>query len=114
MGIMERMPCKHESIKKFDHWYKTFVHEVFHVFGIAHTMRRTDRDDYIEVSDRILNNTQFTKDALIPFPGGYKIPYECHSIMHYKPGSDEFKAVDPWTCRFNSKEPTYNDWQALM
>jgi len=92
-------------------WFNTFVHEVFHVFGIAHTMRRTDRDNYIKVYD--LTNSQFKKDALIPMPGGGEIPYECNSIMHYEPKDGNFKAVDPKTCKFGSKGPTDNDWKAL-
>jgi len=115
---MDHAPClrrhrRKDSIKKFTRWYKIFVHELFHAFGIAHTMRRTDRDDYIKLSDQTSRDPQFKKDALIPMPGGGKIPYECNSIMHYKPKSGNFKAVDPTTCKFNKKEPTDNDWKAL-
>jgi len=115
---MNRKPCRQsnwnkDSIEPLSGWHQNFVHEIFHVFGIAHTMRRTDRDDYIKVSDRTSKNYQFKKDALIPMPGGGKIPYECNSIMHYKPKSGSFKAVDPTTCKFNRKEPTDNDWKAL-
>merc|ERR1711973_186207 len=96
-------------------WFDTFVHEVFHVFGIAHTMRRTDRDNYIEVYDHKLYDHQFKKDALIPMPGGGEIPYECNSIMHYGPDPENpgFKAIDPRTCKLESKGPTNNDWKAL-
>ena len=30
-------------------WRGTFIHELFHAFGIAHTHRRQDRDKYIKV-----------------------------------------------------------------
>jgi len=107
--------CTERSLFHNSPWFDTFVHEVFHVFGIAHTMRRTDRDSYIEVSDRLIDDHQFKKDALIPMPGGGEIPYECNSIMHYSPDQKNpgFKAVDPSTCKFVSKGPTDNDWKAL-
>jgi len=113
---MNEEPClqknwNKDSIEPLSGWHQTFVHEIFHVFGIAHTMKRTDRDDYIKVYD--LTNSQLKKDALIPMPGGGKIPYECNSIMHYRPKSGNFKAVDPTTCKFNIKGPTTNDWKAL-
>ena len=118
---MDRMPCKNESIKNFDWWYKVFVHEVFHVFGIAHTMKRTDRDNYIKLSENLSKRKllQYTMNADIPMPGGGKIPYECNSIMHYGPGSKEnprFEAIDPTTCKFHGEkavEPTPNDWKAI-
>jgi len=105
--------CSKKGIYFSSAWFNTFVHEVFHVFGIAHTMRRTDRDNYIKVSDHTSKDPQFKKDALIPMPGGGEIPYECNSIMHYEPRSDEFEAIDPRTCKFGSKGPTDNDWKAL-
>jgi len=113
-------PCEQknwnkDSIEPLSGWHQIFIHELFHVFGIAHTMRRTDRDNYIEVSDRKLEDHQFRKDALIPMPGGGEIPYECNSIMHYRPKGNppDFKARDPKTCKFNFNGPTDNDWKAL-
>jgi len=102
-----------DSIEPLSGWHNTFVHEIFHVFGIEHTMKRTDRDNYIKVSDHTSKDPQFKKDALIPMPGGGKIPYECNSIMHYRPRSGNFKAVNPSTCKFGSKNPTDNDWKAV-
>jgi len=102
-------------------WFQVFVHEVFHVFGIAHTMKRTDRDEYINVLyGNIPNDTltrhQYKMDARIPVPN---TPYECNSIMHYQSkiyeGMDgpNFVAHNPSTCKFESKGPTFNDWKAL-
>jgi len=94
-------------------WFNTFVHEVFHAFGIAHTMTRTDRDSYIKLSNHTSYDPLFAKIDLIPMAGGGQIPYECNSIMHYKPRFGNFKAVDPSTCKFESVGPTDNDWKAV-
>jgi len=126
---MSKAPCLQpdswakDSIKKFSVWYQVFVHEVFHAFGIGHTMRRMDRDDYITVfTDNIPDNwqSQYAKVDFIPLqPGRDKIPYECNSIMHYRPktykgfSGPNFRAINPRTCKFNKKEPTDNDWKAL-
>ena len=64
-------------------WKAVFMHEMFHILGIAHTQRRSDRNEMIQV---IENNIQFKKRH------NYRIcencpkfgPYECNSIMHYK------------------------------
>jgi len=100
----------------YSKWFDTFVHEVFHVFGIEHTMKRTDRDNYIKMHDENIPRkwkSQYTSDARIPTPGGRQIPYECNSIMHYEPFDGHFEAVDPSTCKFGSKGPTSNDWKSL-
>jgi len=59
---MTHAPCldnwyPNDSIAEFTLWYKTFVHELFHVFGITHTMQRVDRDDYINVLYGNIPNT---------------------------------------------------------
>jgi len=102
-------------------WFNTFIHEVFHVFGIAHTMKRVDRDDYINVLYENIPNTtrarsQYEIDPLIPVPN---IPYECNSIMHYQPkhwygfNGTDIVVKDPRTCKFGKKGPTNNDWKVL-
>ena len=30
-------------------WQKTFMHEMFHVFGVGHMMLRKDRAEYVTV-----------------------------------------------------------------
>jgi len=111
----------YETQDYYSYWFRIFVHEVFHVFGIAHTMKRTDRDEYINVLyGNIPNDTltrhQYKMDARIPVPN---TPYECNSIMHYQSkiyeGMDgpNFVAHNPTTCKFESKGPTFNDWKAL-
>merc|ERR1712189_26298 len=105
-----------DSIEPLSGWHNTFVHEIFHVFGIEHTMKRTDRDNYIKMHDENIPRkwkSQYTSDARIPTPGGRQIPYECNSIMHYEPFDGHFEAVDPSTCKFGSKGPTSNDWKSL-
>ena len=65
-------------------WRGTFIHELFHAFGIAHTHRRQDRDQYIRI---LWNNiedkskSQFKKCTTCSIPKD--VPYECNSIMHY-------------------------------
>ena len=63
-------------------WKSIFMHEMFHVFGIAHTQSRFDRYKYIEViEDNIMpsrrNNYEICYDCTVYGP------YECNSIMHY-------------------------------
>merc|ERR1711915_832062 len=43
-------------------WKGVFIHEIFHVFGIAHTQRRSDRESYVEVLwDNIIKDKHFPK-----------------------------------------------------
>jgi len=109
----------------FDHVFK---HEVFHVFGITHTQRRKDRDDYVQMNwDNIIygkDNYQYQKCEHCKVPEG--VPYECNSIMHYE--QDTYKKMNkgptmygkkagaPNFCSKNfqvSREPTANDWLSL-
>jgi len=105
-------------------WSGTFLHEVWHVFGITHTQRRSDRDDYITVFfDRIWRNKwgQYDKCNSCPIPEG--VPYECNSIMHYSTrgfansNQPTMEAKDPNSCRLPGRGedewPTENDWLSL-
>ena len=44
-------------------WQKTFMHEMFHVFGFGHMMRRKDRAEYVTV----LEESNQSKKAIIIF-----------------------------------------------
>ena len=101
-----------------DIWKGTFIHEMFHVFGIAHMQRRNDRDKFIEVlSDNIEQEKlpQYQKCTDCTIWG----PYECNSIMHYEQGSfgkDELptmKGFGPNCTEFGNSIPTKNDWNSL-
>ena len=100
------------------------MHEAWHVFGIMHTQKRSDRDDYITVfPDRITAGglSQYTKCYACPIPED--VPYECHSIMHYptwgfaNSSLPTMEAKDPNSCRLVTATwldlPTDNDWLSL-
>lgn len=120
--------CKLKSDSSRDvarKWSGTFLHEAWHVFGIMHTQKRSDRDDYITVfPDRITayGFSQYTKCYACPIPEG--VPYECHSIMHYptwgfaNSNLPTMEAKDPNSCRLvghyrGRTLPTENDWLSL-
>merc|ERR1711872_134754 len=108
-------------------WKKVALHELFHVFGIAHTQRRVDRDNYITViQDNIQEKFRRQYDicygcTIVPL-----VAYECNSIMHY---SDSTFSISPghkptmksankqscpaWQLIFGSYTGTTNDWNSL-
>jgi len=128
---MDASPC---SIKSKG-WKGTAIHEMFHVFGIAHTQKRKDRNKYIRVIEENIkpddrdckqpgcNKRQFEICKRCKIPEG--IPYECNSIMHYQDhdfakyfGYPTMKSVDHQRCRPHHLKkrhtrPTRNDWRSL-
>ena len=68
------------NTEDYELWLGTFVHEMFHVLGLAHMQKRWDRDNYIRVFKTNINNpSQYEICSSCPAFG----PYECNSIMHY-------------------------------
>jgi len=69
---------------------KNFVlHELMHVFGIAHTQKRSDSDQYITVNKNCIFPSAWAQYKPL---GNYpdlsfrsEVPYKCDSIMHYTP-----------------------------
>jgi len=63
------------------------VHEILHVLGFEHTQKRPDRDDHVTVHT---NNIEDNWSARYQFRKCHNCkelntPYDCSSIMHYKP-----------------------------
>jgi len=63
------------------------VHEMLHVLGFEHTQKRPDRDDHVTVHT---NNIEDDSSARYQFRKCHNCkelntPYDCSSIMHYKP-----------------------------
>jgi len=108
---------------------KTLMHEILHGLGFKHTMVRPDRDDNIvmnweNLSDQSMKSQYMTlteqwnemadKRGMehIPEMGvTHDMPYECHSIMHYKPnknsrGGPVFSAKAK-NCNFYSNDFAY-------
>merc|ERR1719187_1732337 len=101
---------------------KTLMHELLHSLGFLHTMRRPDRDDNIimhweNLSDEkrrlsfqtLAEESNYGKGHHVKEYGvTHGLPYECHSIMHYKPnqyaksGTVMFEAKDKKKCNFYS------------
>lgn len=121
---MDYLACREEKL-----WGNVFSHELFHAFGITHTHRRKDRDNYISVLHENMQKDakdQFEMCADCKLPD--RIPYDCGSIMHY---SDMQGSIDPMQKKtmvsknehfcptdqlgplrvFNG--PTRNDWKVL-
>jgi len=82
------------------------IHEIFHGLGFHHTQTRPDRDNYVElhkenVAQKYLHkfDRNFEKDKHATKEG----PYDCGSIMHYKPDA----MIEPnlqLRCRFHKKD----------
>ena len=114
----DKHPSPLTSAKLKKTWKGVFMHEMFHVFGIAHTQRRKDRDEFINIK---LNNIkrdaepQYDKCTECTVSG----PYECNSIMHYSPRQGAINGKPTMTGKaasctsFGNDEPTANDWIAL-
>jgi hypothetical protein len=74
------------NIFAWNAWRGLVLHELFHVLGIGHTHRRSDRDEYITVNYSNLEDgwfEQYEKCPRCKFHG----PYECNSVMHYEQGT---------------------------
>ena len=64
------------------------LHELGHVLGLAHTIKRHDRDDYVTVHDDCIKKQgkymerQYEKlnETEVDY---FRVPYMCNSIMHY-------------------------------
>jgi len=85
----------------------TQMHEILHGLGFTHTQTRPDRDDYIIMHMENLGD-EGKRDSfkkVEQYGVTHDMPYECHSIMHYKPylwshGGPMFEAKDKKTCQF--------------
>jgi len=99
----------------------TFLHEWFHIFGIAHMQKRTDRDRYVKIHENNMKPGWDIKFQFYPCTGcPIYGPYECESIMHYdetaftRNGKATITAIDDNRCsRMGGNVPTPNDWAAL-
>ena len=65
------------------------MHEIGHAIGLVHTMRRSDRDNYVIVHYDNINpasnrNFDTTTTSGITY-SLYNTPYDYSSIMHYTP-----------------------------
>jgi len=120
--VMGSSPCYNDV----DIWKQVALHEMFHVFGIAHTQRRQDRNNYIRVIQRNIEKdarSQYDICYNCKIPRG--IPYECNSIMHYRDNTfakyrnrPTMKSVNSRRCpqhhlHRNNGQPTHNDWRSL-
>merc|ERR1711872_257374 len=66
-------------------WRQIALHETFHAFGITHTQRRTDRDNYIKVIyDNIEEEMKSQYEVCEHCEILKNSPYECDSLMHYQ------------------------------
>ena len=113
-----KLNTKKEKRRQKRSWKYVFMHEMFHVFGIAHMQRRNDRDEFIQVIEENIvpeNLPQYEKCNDCQIWG----PYECNSIMHYQQGTfgkdnlPTMKGFGPNCTEFGNKEPTENDWNSL-
>jgi len=64
------------------------LHELMHALGIAHTQKRSDRDEHITYNKDCVqsSNTAYSQYEKTK-PGelkDYGVPYKCNSVMHYE------------------------------
>ena len=78
---MNSKPCEDWQKKGFR---GTFLHEWFHIFGLAHMHRRKDRNDYVRVINDNIQPDERSRRQFEPCEEcSIYGPYECESIMHY-------------------------------
>jgi len=118
---MNQNPCE-DNMKA---WKKVALHEMFHVFGIAHTQKRKDRNNYIRVIEENIKPDERSQYEVCQNCDYYGIPYECNSIMHYQDStfakyrglptmeSKNDKLCPPQYLKGFSSQPTHNDWRSL-
>jgi len=118
-------------------WDAVLLHELFHAFGIAHTQKRNDRDEYVKINFGNItqnNKDQFTKCEQCQIPklaDGTNLPYECSSLMHYRSHTygrevswnnwdwfplqtiEEVKCPTNAPLKYAGQEATENDWRTL-
>ena len=105
------------------------LHELFHVLGMAHTQKRPDRDNYIDIAEdcikgkteeeTLLKRHQYKK--LKKFDTKYyNIPYMCNSIMHYtiyQPHCPEMIPKRSLYCKYgwvgSLNYPLPEDWEMI-
>ena len=67
-------------------YYKTIRHEFLHVFGLMHTQTRWDRNKYVNVNTKNLQDSDAARYQyeICEDCDTLDAPYECNSIMHYE------------------------------
>jgi len=81
--------CDDEGVRKGVGLF--VIHELMHVFGIEHTQKRSDRDDYVNVDESCIlddEEAEYQYEKLENYPNKSfraKVPYRCDSVMHYEP-----------------------------
>jgi len=96
------------------------LHELMHVFGIEHTQKRTDRDNYINVHDYCIKNTtnaRYQYAKLDNYPDQSirdKVPYKCNSIMHYTQHTYSTNFCPTMTRRWDNNDCYFSFGDALQ
>jgi len=100
------------------------LHELMHALGIAHTQKRSDRDQHITYNKHCVRSgmhSQYQKMGWGQLKD-YGVPYKCNSIMHYEDttGAKSYncKTMIPKSrsCKatgIGSNYPIKEDWQLL-
>jgi hypothetical protein len=110
--------------KAKDRYYGTVRHEFLHAFGLIHTQNRKDRDNFLKIfEDNIQPSMKSQYDICKGCETFPEVPYECNSIMHYKPTTGAIKGKKTWSpwnwykrrCDITKQTEnlTKNDWMLL-
>ena len=62
----------------------TAVHEIMHALGFYHEQSRLDRDRYITVVEKNIQNKKIKQFRKKPYQNTLRTPYDLCSIMHYR------------------------------
>ena len=61
------------------------LHEFGHVLGLAHTHRRPDRDEFVNIHENCIKKGKKSQFSLLKWTEAKRcgVPYKCNSMMHY-------------------------------
>ena len=61
------------------------IHELGHVLGLAHTQRRTDREEYVHFKEECVEEGKKSNFDILEKneEKTFEVPYKCNSMMHY-------------------------------
>ena len=97
------------------------LHELGHVLGLAHTHRRPDRENFVNINQKCIKEKERPQFSPLKWNEAETcdVPYKCNSMMHYKAnvfsnGCDTFSAK-PGKCEegIGGKEPIKEDWDLI-